>query len=161
MYVQQRCFACEDITMIPDSYLNIQIMIIQSRENQGRSCIYPPFVWACVCGLCLCTGNPLYRACVPRYCLSPLCGSTDFGRPRRPLGRVWRFQKPPIVKSIIFHQPGVYRCGYGTAGSGTSVCTATPLCMWQDITILPDSYLNIQIVIVQSRDNQDRSSIHP
>ena len=45
-------------------------------------------------------------------------------------------------------------------GSGLSVCTATPLCMWQGITMPPDSYLNIQIVIAKSRENRRRPSIY-
>ena len=46
------------------------------------------------------------------------------------------------------------------AGSGPSVCTATPLCMWHGITIPPDSYINIQIVIVESREKQEDASIY-
>ena len=42
------------------------------------------------------------------------------------------------------------------AGSGPSVCTAT----LEGVTILHDSYLNIQIVIIQSLENLENASIY-
>ena len=48
----------------------------------------------------------------------------------------------------------------GNIGSGPSLCTATPLCMWQGVTMIPDSYLNIQIVRVRDRENRRRSFIY-
>ena len=51
-------------------------------------------------------------------------------------------------------------CSTSHIGSGPSLYMATPLCMWQDITMTPDSYLNIQIVIARSRENQRRPSMY-
>ena len=45
-------------------------------------------------------------------------------------------------------------------GSDLSVCTATPLCMWHHTTMIPDSYLNIQIVWARSWENRRRPSIY-
>ena len=43
---------------------------------------------------------------------------------------------------------------------GASVCMVMPLCMWHGITIPPDSYLHIRIVISQSREAPAITSVY-
>ena len=45
------------MTIPPDSYLNIQIVIARSRENRRRPSIYSINVWGCVGRISLCTGK--------------------------------------------------------------------------------------------------------
>ena len=105
----------QDTTMIPDSYLNIQIPITKSREHRRRPSIYYIFVWGCVGGLFLCAS----RMCNQQSTVNlGTAGGSRKSSPRNKniLNLIWCFQGD----------------ANGVAGSSPSVCMAMPLCMCQD-----------------------------